>query len=154
LEKLTVKTNFAPSGEFVLKQLGINPHNLRADFSNRWQRLQYRAVVQWLTLYKPKLDATNLEKVRGYLEAFHHLCAVEDWERASQVITIRLDTPTNEELHEQLNTWGYYRELLKLYRRILGKVNPSWDAIFFMVWAMFTMFWEIMPKQLNIIGKV
>lgn len=136
--------NLTPSGELVLEQLGINPNNTRADFLSREQRLQYTAVVQWLTIYKPKPDATNLEKVRGYLEAFHHLCAVEDWERASKVITIRLYTPTNEELHEQLNTWGYYRELLELYSRILGKLSPSWDANFFMVWARFTMFWEIM----------
>jgi hypothetical protein len=137
-------TNVTPSGELVLEQLGINPHNLRADFPTREQRLQYRAVVQWLTDYKPKPDATNLEKVRGYLEAFHHLCVVEDWERASKFITIRLNTPTNEELHHQLNTWGYYRELVDLYSTILGKLSPSWDATFFMVWARLTMFWETM----------
>lgn len=139
-----MKKNLTPSGEFVLEQLGINPNNLRADFPTRWQRLHYRAVVQWLTLYKPNPDATNLEKVMGYLEAFYHLCKVEDWERASEVLTIRLDTPTNEELHNQLNTWGYYRELIELYSTMLSKLSPSWDATFFMVWARFTMFWEIM----------
>jgi hypothetical protein len=77
--------NLTPSGELVLEQLGINPHNLRADFPTREQRLQYRAVVQWLTDYKPKSDATNLGKVKGYLEAFHHLSEVEAWEKASKI---------------------------------------------------------------------
>ncbi len=147
-------TNLTPSGDFVLEQLGINPNNLLADFPTRWQRLHYRAVISWLMFYKPKSDATNLEKVRGYLEAFHHLCVVEDWERASEVITIRLDTPTNQELHHQLNTWGYYRELVDLYTRILGKLSPGWDAIFFWVWARLTMFWETIPKLLSIISRV
>lgn len=128
-----MKNNLTPSGELVLENLAINRHNLSADFPNREQRLQYRAVVQWLTDYKPKSDATNLEKVRGYLQAFHHLCTVEDWERASKILFIRLNTPTNEELHAQLNTWGYYSEQIDLYSQILGKISSSLDTIFFMV---------------------
>jgi len=146
--------NLTPSGELVLEKLGINPHHLSTDFPTREQRLQYRAVVQWLTDYKPKSDATNLEKVRGYLEAFHHLCQVEDWERASKILFIRLNTPTNEELHAQLNTWGYYGEQIDLYSRIVGKLSPSLDTFFFMVWARLTMFWETMLRRLSILSRV
>lgn len=149
-----MENNLTPSGDLILEQLGINPHNLSADFPTRKQRLQYRAVVQWLTDYKPKLDATNLEKVKGYLEAFHHLCQVEDWERASKIFFIRLNTPTHEELHAQLNTWGYYREQIDLYRRIVGKLSPSLDTFFFMLWAKLTMFWETMPRRLTILSRV
>jgi hypothetical protein len=128
-----MENNFTPSGDFVLEQLDINPAHLSADFPTREQRLQYRAVVQWLTDYKPKSDSTNLQKVRGYLEAFYHLCEVEDWEKASKILFIRLNTPTHEELHAQLNTWGYYNEQIELYNRIVGKISPSLDTIFFMV---------------------
>ena len=65
--------NLTLSGEWVWEQLGINPNTLRINFPAREQWLHYRAVVDWLTDYKPKSDATNLEKVRGDLEAFHHL---------------------------------------------------------------------------------
>lgn len=97
-------TNVTPSGDLVLEQLGINPNNLHIDFPTREQRLQYRAVVQWLTDYNPNSDATNLEKVKGYLEVFDHLCGVEDWERGSKIISAPLNTPTNSELHKRLWT--------------------------------------------------
>ena len=104
-----MQNNPLPSGELILEKLGINPHNLQTQFPTREQRLQYRAVVQWLTDYQPKWNASNLEKVKGYLEAFHHLCQVKDWIRSSKIISTRLDTPTKEELHHQLSLWGYYR---------------------------------------------
>jgi hypothetical protein len=93
-----MENNLTPSGDLVLEQLGINPHNLSADFPTREQRLHYRAVVQWLTDYQPKLDATNLEKVKGYLEAFHHLGNVKDWEKAREILLTRLNISTNDEL--------------------------------------------------------
>ena len=123
--------NLTPSSNLLLEQLGINPNNLRVDFPSREQRLHYRAVVQWLTDYKPKQDATNLEKVKGYLEAFHHLCEVEDWERASKIIEMHLDTPSDTELHNPLVTWGYYREVIDLYSRLLGNLDPASDAVCF-----------------------
>jgi tetratricopeptide (TPR) repeat protein len=130
-DKFTMQNNPLPSGEVILESLGINPHNLPAQFPTREQRLQYRAVVQWLTDDKPKSDASNLEKVRGYLEAFYHLCEVEDWKRASKILEINLDIPNNTELHNPLITWGYYREVIDLYSRLLGNLDPASDAVCF-----------------------
>jgi tetratricopeptide (TPR) repeat protein len=98
---------------------------------SHWERAQRRAVKNWLTKYKPKPDARNLEKVRGYLEAFHHLCEVEDWKEAHKILFIRLNTPTNEKLHNQLNTWGYYHEQANLYSRLLDKLSSGYEALFF-----------------------
>jgi len=122
-----MQNNLIPPGELVLEKLGVNPHNLGADFPNREQRLQYRAVVQWLADYKPKSDASNLEKVRGYLESFHHLCEVEDWGRAWEILLTRLNTPTKEQLHNHLNTWGYYQEQADIYDRLLEKINEKFN---------------------------
>ncbi|WP_148650102.1 hypothetical protein [Nostoc sp. NIES-3756] len=72
------------------------------------RRTSYRAVINWLTKYNPNADASNLEKIKGLLEAFYHLCEVEDVERAWKIIDCRLNTPTQEYLIEQLRTWGYY----------------------------------------------
>jgi tetratricopeptide (TPR) repeat protein len=57
---------------------------------------------------------------------------VEDWERASKIIEINLDTPNNTELHNPLITWGYYREVIDLYSRLLGNLDPASDAVCFL----------------------
>jgi tetratricopeptide (TPR) repeat protein len=87
------------------------------------------AVRMWRTAYEPEPDAPNLEKVRGYLEAFHHLCELEDWKSAKDILTVRLK-PTDDELHIQLDIWGYYQERIYLYSRLLGKLNSSFDSVF------------------------
>lgn len=123
------------AGQFLLRQ-----HNLirsvayellkkSAKENSEWQEVHYTAADMWLTAYEPDSYAPNLEKVRGYLEAFHHLCEVEDWERASEILSIRLDTPTNEELSAQLGTWGYYHKQIELYGKLLDKLDSRWNAI-------------------------
>jgi hypothetical protein len=150
----TIKeVDIKPADELVLDKFSIDPATIKS-IKPRWKRTQYRAVINWLTKYNPQPDASNLDKVKGCLEAFYHLCEVEDWERANKILSLRLDTPTHEELHNQLDTWGYYRELFNLYNRILGKLNPNWDTIFFMVWARFPMFWETILRRLNIFSRV
>ena len=115
-------TNLTPPDELLITKLGINPSNLLADFpSNKLD--QYIAVVNWLKKYKPKSGATNLEKVQGYLETFHHLCEVKDWKRAKTILDFRLDTPTDEEFHLQMGTWGYYEEQTKLYDCFLKNIE-------------------------------
>jgi tetratricopeptide (TPR) repeat protein len=114
-------------GQSMLSHLSLNPETLRSDGLSRWQKVQYRAVINWLTKYTPPLKASNLETVRGYLEACHHLFELENWEAAAQILSVRMDTPTRDQLHNQLNTWGYYREQLDLFNRLLGKLNPEWE---------------------------
>jgi hypothetical protein len=67
----------------VLANLNVDSSLAESTKIFLWELSNYSAVEWWLTEYKPKPDAPNLEKVRGYLEAFHHLCEVEDWEKAS-----------------------------------------------------------------------
>jgi tetratricopeptide (TPR) repeat protein len=84
----------------------------------------YIAVENFLTDEEelPR-DADNLEKVRGYLEAFHYLCVLLEWRKAWEILNIRLDTPMNKELHEQLNFWGEYRQQIQLYEQIIDQVD-------------------------------
>lgn len=116
--------DITPSGESVLANLGIKPTELKS-INPHWQRTQYRAVINWLTKYKIHPDASNLEKVRGFIEAFHHLCEVEAWDKTWEILNIRLNTPMNKELHEQLNFWGEYRQQIQLYKQIINQVNPT-----------------------------
>ncbi|BAT56799.1 tetratricopeptide TPR_2 (plasmid) [Nostoc sp. NIES-3756] len=91
----------------ILAEMGINSNTVKL-MNQGLRRTSYRAVINWLTKYNPNADASNLEKIKGLLEAFYHLCEVEDVERAWKIIDCRLNTPTQEYLIEQLRTWGYY----------------------------------------------
>jgi tetratricopeptide (TPR) repeat protein len=90
----------------------------------------YTAVKYYLTVEdEPPDDVTNLEQVKRYLQSFDHLCEMEAWEAASEILLSYTHTTTNQELRIQLRIWRYYRELASLYNRILGKLNSRWDAI-------------------------
>lgn len=112
---------FLPSSQSMLNDLGINSDTLKRSQLSRWQKVQYRAVINWLTKYNPNADASNLEKVKGLLEAFFHLCEIEDVESAWKIIFCRLNTPTQEYLLDQLRTWGYYQQLQDLCSHFLDK---------------------------------
>ncbi|MGD1932345.1 MAG: tetratricopeptide repeat protein [Leptolyngbyaceae cyanobacterium] len=94
------------------------------------RRTHYQAVLNWLTRYQVPSEASALQQVRGLLESFQHLYAVEDLRRASQILTIRLHTETNDELHNQLHTWGYCQAQIELYNKLLGRLDAQCDSIF------------------------
>ncbi len=108
-----------PTVELVLEKIGLESATIKS-IKPHPKRSQYRAVVNWLTEYQPHANSSNLEKVKGFLEAFYHLCEVEDSDRASQLIFIRLNTPTKEEFHKQLYTWGYYQTQIEIYIQLLS----------------------------------
>jgi tetratricopeptide (TPR) repeat protein len=112
----------------VLSKLGINLKSVKA-IRPAWQRAHYRAAINWLTKYKSSLEPSNFQKVKGYLESFHHFSTIQEWKVASDILSLQIDTPTNEELHEQLQTWGYYLQLIEIYNRLLFKLNYKWDII-------------------------
>jgi tetratricopeptide (TPR) repeat protein len=113
-------TNLTPSGNELLAALQIDPKAIRT-VQTPWKRSTYQAIVNWLTKYQVKPNASNLEQVRGYLEAIDLFCDLQDWEKAEVLLTVHLDTPTSEELHSQLFTWGYYQEQIQLYQRLLNQ---------------------------------
>jgi len=90
---------------------------------------QYTAARNWLKLYRPSPKATNLEIVKGYLEAFYHLCQLECWQLAYSLLELQLQTPTAETLHNQLGTWGYNSERLALYQSLLGHLPLNQEAL-------------------------
>jgi len=116
--------NFKEPGQLLWAEWGLNLDEVPFE-----QLDHYIAVENYLMDDDdPPLDATNLENMQGYLEAFHHLCEMENWEKASEIVFLRLNTSTNEELHQQLETWGYYGERLKLYSQLIGKLKPKANA--------------------------
>ncbi|MTJ51537.1 tetratricopeptide repeat protein [Anabaena sp. UHCC 0253] len=87
----------------------------------------YTAIEYFLTLEdEPPENANNLQKINRYLQVFHHLCEVAEWQKAGQVLSF---CPISKALHEQLRIWGYYRKQIELYQALLGKVNSDYDMI-------------------------
>lgn len=118
--------NVIASGNLILTELGINSLALKA-VKPRLKRTHYRAIINWLTKYKPKTNAYNLDLVKGLIETFYHLCEVKDWEKASDILAVQLNTTSNQQLHNELFIWSYYREQIPLYEKLLGKINPIVD---------------------------
>ena len=113
--------NLTPPGEEVLKKIGINPSEFCRRISSE-KDLQYVTVISLLTIHSPDPEAENIKQIEGFLEAFEHLCSIDDWDRAWKLISIPLNTPTNEELREQLNTWGYALRQLEIHQKLLNKL--------------------------------
>ncbi|MDJ1173285.1 tetratricopeptide repeat protein [Roseofilum capinflatum] len=116
------------------EKLLLRQHNLIHEVAleelreaQEWHSVQEQAAQIWLREYEPPAEASNLETVRGYLEAFYHYCQAEKWEASVKIMQIRLDTPTKEPLHNQLDTWGYYWQRLEIYTQLLGKVSQNYD---------------------------
>lgn len=115
----------------------IRLHNLVRDIAYDWLReneaiwktTEVKAAKLWLNDYHPEENAENLEKIRGYLEAFYHYCNIDDWVNTENIFKIRLEITQKEELHNQLFTWGYYDQQINLYNSLLDKVRPIIDII-------------------------
>jgi tetratricopeptide (TPR) repeat protein len=95
--------------------------------TSHWQRIHYRAVKNWLTLYKYSAQATRLEQIKGYLEAFFHLKEVEDWLGMKAILQVEVDD-SSYELHEQLHIWGYYQEQTDAYTQLLNRLDSGLDS--------------------------
>jgi tetratricopeptide (TPR) repeat protein len=77
---------------------------------------------------EPPADANRLEKVERYLQVFTSLTEVSAWEKAGQVLSFCLEN-NEKKLHEQLRIWGYHRDLIELYQKLLNKVSSEQDLI-------------------------
>ena len=105
-----------PQVETALIAQGIkHQHSLR--------RAHFTAIKNWLGKYQPPAGVTKLDQVRGYLEAFYHLCEICAWNEAASILQVSLHTTTAEKLHNQLATWGYYSIQIKLYSILLDYVT-------------------------------
>ena len=115
----------------------IRQHNLVGDIAYDWLReneviwkaAEIKAAELWLSEYQPEENVENLEKVRGYLEAFYHHCNIEDWVYAGNIFKIRTEITHKQELHNQLFTWGYYDENIYLCKKMLNKLSPQIDIV-------------------------
>lgn len=117
-----------PPSNVILKKLEIDLTFI-SKIKSPVKRSQYRAVINWFTIYHTEEKSNNLDIVRGWLEAFHHLCELEEWEKATLLLCSRLETATREEFHDQLDIWGYHIELSSIYSRVVDQIPPEFKAL-------------------------
>jgi tetratricopeptide (TPR) repeat protein len=112
-EQWASTSDIIPTGEWVLAKLGIDP-TAQKSIKPRQKRIQYRAIINWLTNYKPQPEATALEQIRGYLETLHHLCQVKTWKGIKVILNlpIRINPPTVS-LSILLSEYLLFKELPK-----------------------------------------
>ena len=106
----------------LLNSLGLQQEAIKS-VTPYWKRVHYRAVVNWLTQYKAPIDSPNLEQIKGYIESFHHLCEVENWESAQQLLFSPLEHLAGNHLSLQLDQWSYFREEINLAQRLVEHLN-------------------------------
>lgn len=93
------------------------------------EKAHLRMAFYYLRLYKPDKDASIIEQIRGYIEAFHHFCQLSAWSAAWQVL--EMPVFTGKKLYEQFRDWGYYRKQVEIYPQLLGKIDPRIDCILY-----------------------
>lgn len=93
------------------------------------ERAHLRAAFYWLKHYQPTSQASELERVRGYLEAAYHFSQLEAWEPLCQILWVCVDRERSLPLHEQLGIWGFYSQQIALCEPLLGRVSPEFDCL-------------------------
>ncbi|MDJ1185926.1 tetratricopeptide repeat protein, partial [Roseofilum casamattae] len=131
-EEQSYQTEILPSSQLILEKLSIDQSNIKF-IKPRWKRPHYRAIVNWLVKYQPFEGVSHLEKVRGYLEGFYHLCEVENWDSASKILLSPLEFLDGNHLSLQLDIWSYFQEEISLCKKLLHKVNSTVDVDCFIV---------------------
>lgn len=126
-----------PPGESVLADMGINPATIKF-IKPRWKRSHYRAVLNWISEYKPQPDASSLEQIRGYIQALHHLCQLQTWERINIILAvpIKINPPTvnlSIPFYEYLIFQGLYRELLELSQEIINSLENTGNNLNYII---------------------
>jgi tetratricopeptide (TPR) repeat protein len=111
--------SLAHEGQVILSYLNFS----NGEYASGTKRANYKAIKNWLTIYEPPTDASNLQKVIGCLESLYHLCEVRDWHRFSLLVNLHLTNNGNGgyELYRHLEAFGYFTELLKIYQRLEGE---------------------------------
>ncbi|MEM9007435.1 MAG: tetratricopeptide repeat protein [Cyanobacteria bacterium P01_F01_bin.86] len=130
--------DYAPSSDTQL--LLVRQHNLIRSIAYDmlkvepiiWRASERRAADLWLNHYDPNLDASNIEKVRGHLEAINHYSEIGDWDQTGKIYLTKVSYfSSRKRLDWHLETWGYYQEKIQFCTKLLGKINLEIDLICF-----------------------
>jgi len=110
--------------ELLLKDLGICPQTL-ADNCSSQELDNYIGIVNWLTRRKLKPGSSALEKTKGYKEALHLLCELQEWEKIQIILhkSLPINSNISLPLYEYLLFNELSRELLAISQEILTSLE-------------------------------
>jgi tetratricopeptide (TPR) repeat protein len=120
---------FLLPGYVILENIGIEPSTLAQQVPLQ-QLDHYIAVINWLTDYQVSSNSTHRQKLEGYLQALYHLCDAQAWQKASDILSMALTPPSQQQFHQQLGIWGCYAELIQLYENLLGNLDPVTELVY------------------------
>jgi tetratricopeptide (TPR) repeat protein len=121
--------DFTVAGRLSIADLEIALTPSQLSTMSAWEFAHWIAIENWLTDYYLDDYDRNLDKVRGYLEAFHHLCELCEWERAWKILFLDIGfLGAKKLLHEQLFIWGHYQEQINIYKRLLNRFGSGIDC--------------------------
>jgi tetratricopeptide (TPR) repeat protein len=121
--------DFPLAGAIIPEARGMAIAPADPDSLTLWDYAHYLAASNWLTHYSPAPGTSNLEQVRGYLEAAYHLVEAEAWGAAAAIAT-QVIAGTHP-LCLQLGKWGYIQDQLDLCQRLLHRVDDKTNALCF-----------------------
>ncbi len=130
LTKNTLKdVSFTIGAKLTICNLEIDCTLSQVSNMSAWEFAHWIAIENWLSDYSPDVNAPNLDKIRGYLEAFHHLCELSEWEKAFKILFLDISfLGAKQVLHEQLFIWGYYQEQIIFFQRLLNRFSTKTDC--------------------------
>jgi tetratricopeptide (TPR) repeat protein len=121
----STKQSFQAEAEALLRAIDIawptDQPLLAVDRANR------TALRNWLKRYHSPANSGTLEQVKHFLETFHHLCSINQWQLASRVLAVPM---SGGELHNQLSIWGHFQAQIQLYQQLLSRISPDLDLVF------------------------
>jgi tetratricopeptide (TPR) repeat protein len=126
-QKTIEEVLIVPSGQEMLVRIGIESMTIKA-MKEGIRRSYYRSIINWLSAYKYKSDATNLEKIKGLTQAICDFNELADWNKSWLIASTQLNTLNQENLFEQLGIWGYYKEVIDILEILIGKISLSVDS--------------------------
>jgi tetratricopeptide (TPR) repeat protein len=112
--------NSSSDNELLLKQLGICPQTLADNYSSQ-EIDKYIGIVNWLTRRKLKPGSSALERTKGYKEALHLLCQLQEWEKIQVILheSLSINSTISLPLYEYLLFNELSRELLAICEEII-----------------------------------
>ncbi len=96
------------------------------------QRQNYQAIKNWLSGRYRVRSPKTIDRLKCYLQSFEHLIAIDDWDRALQILIEPIGEHSDIEEQDvlgQLQVWSYYREIIELCEKIVERIEPIYRLL-------------------------
>ena len=121
-----------PSFDFLRRlNLDLTADELKAKYPYPKYHY-YLPVINHLTDNSFPHITKNIDRLKSYLQAFEHLIAIPDWERALGILIEPIGEHSHiedQDILGQLQVWSYYRDTIELCEKIVDKIEPRYRLL-------------------------